>query len=198
LNIKTNNLNKELEEQAAKLFYWNGLAMEARREMTLYEMLNVEQYMAHARRFAKLYLKAMNEKDTVESRNDAVVLVFSRDIGPSRRHEYAELCFSASMCSGESETLKKDAPAKWDDLFKKFYADMYKDVLKDIPVTYDDLQTRLADLRQRRDLMDSLSECFKQRGICLTSIASNARATNDVDAIRIMDKARTAIEGARQ
>jgi len=74
LDIDITNINKELQESPGKLFYWDGLATEAKREFSIFENIEYAKYMAHARNFARMYMKVTGLKDTVDNQRDTVIL----------------------------------------------------------------------------------------------------------------------------
>jgi uncharacterized protein (DUF488 family) len=190
LDIDITDINKELQESPGKLFYWDGLATEAKRELSIFETIHYAKYMAHARNFARMYMKVTKLKDTVDNQMDTVILLYSKDATSAHRRKYAEACFGES----ESETslaayeeLKK-SPGEWTIKFKAFYQDMYKDILKDKPCFFEDIETTLIETKQKKELTEALAKAFEQRGYAITSAASNMRTTNDVDSLRLLDK----------
>ena len=191
LDIDITNINKELQESPGKLFYWDGLATEAKRELSIFETIHYAKWMAHARNFARMYMKVTKLKDTVDNQMDTVILLYSKDATSVHRRKYSEACFLESLTSEMNAESIEKLKANQDEFmgkFKAFYQDMYKDILKDKPCFFEDIETNLIEARQKKELTEALSKSFAQKGIMITSIASNMRATNDVDSLRLLDK----------
>src|SRR3990172_5854006 len=75
--IDLSNLDKELEEQPGKAYFWAVRASEAQMELELFEEIELAHYLTHCRRYAKVVLEQEWKKVTVEGLNDTVIELFS-------------------------------------------------------------------------------------------------------------------------
>ena len=194
IKIDERIINQELEQQPSKAFRWSALAIRVSKIVNLFEHAVVRPYLGHVRSYSKLWLAGAGEKETTrDDREEAAMKLFVNGLTDEQQTKNAERCligrlFGGYRGFGDEKTKAmvakhiEDNKEQWAAQVAQMRAEMY---YPKIPA-YQEVMARREEYEEKRQLSSSLAEAMKQRGICVTSIASNMRAGIGGDGIRMM------------
>lgn len=167
LYVDCHDLNKLIEQQAVQssqsLFY-NCIAAKMNSVSYMFEEKVMNEYLAHCREYASLYLLYNDRRDTKDSLNDAIVIIFNAPTA-DRQYFYASACYDASLKmkpDALGEYKKTDAYTSGLIAFSK---QMYR-----LEKTYNEMIDLKSKMQYRKELAESLAESFKQLLIASSNI----------------------------
>jgi len=185
LKINENQINHELERQPSLAFQFSAIAVRTAKILAIFEATLLKQYHAHVHEYAKHYMRAINEKDTIDGRKEYTVKLFGRDVTSEQRGELVTMALRGYMLLtltvAKLEQYISADPVRWVEQLKKFGKDMYPETL----IFYEDMVAQHENMREKKELASSLADTFRQRGIAVTSIASNLRSGGEADGLRL-------------
>lgn len=198
LGIREEAINAELRNNPGLSFDAASKAVDSKKELKLFEEGAYAAYMAHVRRYAHLYLRMVDEKDTISAVNDAVITLFSKEVSEVQRKTYAiDLCeqrLKETYGKEASNAIKSTDKDRYVNEVKSTFSDMYKHVLSPNNMPYEFWVERRIELESKYEQAAALAERFKERAHCLVAIAANLRAAGDTDAFQVHPYAVDVIE----
>jgi len=185
LGIREEAINFELTESSARSYAAAQAAIGKKKVLGDFVDGAYAAYMAHVRRYARLLIKANDEKETLSSIEDMVVLLFSKATTDDQRKEYAirlaDLHFSIVLGKKlDVIQFAKDHEEEYNKKLLEIYQDFYRYQLAG--QYYEDYTSRKRVLEAEEADAEALVEAYRQRAHCLVAIAANLRAAGDVDA----------------
>ena len=188
LTINYQDLDKLMEQQAiqaSEALAYGFIAAKMNSLCYMFEETIVNPYLAHCRKYASLYLSSQDRKDTKESLNDAITIIFS---DKADKAFYSAACFDQSLEMKKDELLehktnnKNAYTANWIGFMKEMYA---------FPDSYEILIQKKAKLQYRKEMTETLVESYKQLSISILNIiklklmGSSVMPRNVIDAYTI-------------
>ena len=176
LRIDEKQINKELEEQPARSFMYAAIAIRMAKILALYEATLLKQYQAHVHGYATLFLKATGGKDTIDGKKEAAITLFGTSVTSVQKLAHTELCLRGEklnlMTVTKLDKYIEEDIGRWGNEVEMMMSRVYPDGLQ----TYEDMVNQHEELKEKKELASSLADTFRQRGIAVTSIASNLRS----------------------
>lgn len=186
LHINEEKINFELERQPSRLFQFSAIAIRMAKILSLYEATVLKQYEAHVHSYATRFLKATGGKDTIDGKKEAAITIFGKSVSSEGKLRYAELCLRGEKLNMMSATaldkyIQGDV-GRWLAEVEMMMGRMYPAGL----FSYEDIIIQHEDMKEKKELSDSLAKSFEKRGMAVSSIASNLRASGgEADGIRL-------------
>jgi hypothetical protein len=84
------NLENAIADHAATQSYWEQLAIEFQSQAQKFENEGYARWWAHARRYARLVMRALQVSETLESLRDWVITIYSADTSTEELDGYVE------------------------------------------------------------------------------------------------------------
>lgn len=180
-----NDIELDAKQNPAREVFWESLANECK-FLLLDQELKIDEYIAYHKQFLKWYLKGKSEKDTIEGRNEAFYIVFSSNT--------TELeCRTAAIFAYRGYTEERRLPLshdewllllRWADTggeiavrnneFNEFYQRMFQ--ARRQGIFYDRLIIERNQLEEARNIIVSIADGMKQKGILLASLLSGKKS----------------------
>lgn len=178
------DISLALEFHAPSAAWWATMVSEERKRLHLFQEGVYLRYMAHCRYYAKLALKGMGDKETLEAVRDYVSILFSKDrsnLAQSliRAAWWGDLLTTHGTATAAKKHTESQATEALDRMKDSFEASVYS-WERDRNVTYDDIIALEADIKKNVEVLDAVLEAFQQRGILLSSLAADRRAEKNV------------------
>jgi hypothetical protein len=174
------DISVALEYHSPTVAWWASMVAEERDRLRRFQEGPYVQAMAHFRYYAKLALKGMGDKETLESVRDCVVLLFSK----SRQRLsdtmmkaawYGNLLTEHSTATGVKKYLDSAKKEDIEVAKEKFNQDAYYwETVQG--VSYDDVLLLDSEIQKNVEILGSVLKVFEQRGILLSSLAADKRA----------------------
>lgn len=101
------NLDLALTSQPGVLAYFEGLMSDVIREHDAFAEVFLMKWKAHSRRYARYYLLGRDRKETIESLNDAVILLFGAD-SMDERDAFLAPAYLGSLIDAHGEREGRD------------------------------------------------------------------------------------------
>lgn len=174
------DLSNSLDTHSPMVAWWGAMVSDERKRLKLFLDGPHLRYMSHCRYFAKLALKGMGDKETLESVKDYVSILFSRD-----RTKLADTLFRAAHNGHlsvehqtatavkkfqESQTHGQKSAAELD------FRELMYSWETGHGLTYDDMLEFEAELNKNVQALSTLLEAMQQRGDLLRSMVADKRA----------------------
>lgn len=184
LGIREEAINTELADSSARAYAAAQIAVEKKKLLGEFVDGAYATYMAHVRRYARLFLKASDEKETLSSIEDTVVTLFSKATTDDQRKEYAVCMVDFLMASSVGKKELTAYIKEHEEEHTQKLVDLYKDCYRYQLASqyYDDYVNRKRQLEAEFAEAEALVEAYRQRAHCLVAIAANLRAAGDIDA----------------
>ncbi len=186
LKINEDKINFELEQQPSKLFQFSAIAIRMTKILALYEATVLKQYQAHVHGYATLFLKATGGKDTIDGKKEAAITIFGKSVPSEQKLTYAELCLRGEklnfMTTTRLEKYIEEDTGRWLAEVEMMMGRAYPAGL----APYEDVIVQHEEMKEKKELADSLAKSFEKRGIAVSSIASNIRSSGgEADGMRL-------------
>jgi len=180
-SLRINSLS-DAQYHASEELFWAVLWSELNKKRANLKDLYLARYLAHCRMYAKWALKGRKEKDTIEARNDFVVLVFSSDTDDVVKRAAVVDAFKG-YCIEIGKQLTPDEAVKLDeyrrgeietpDFLKDFVEKMF--IYEKEGVYHDTIMDYLHELEEQFNVIEGILNAFRQRGIFLASMLSGSK-----------------------
>ena len=174
------DLSAALEFHSPNIAWWASMVQEEKSRLNRFEEGPYVQIMAHFRYYAKLALKGMGDKETLESVKDCVVLLFSRN-----RQKLSDTMMKAAWYGhltsayGTASAVKKYLDSLNDEEKVKAQDEFHENAYfweNAHGVTYDDVLDLHSEIQKNVEVLSKVLGIFEQRGILLSSVAADKRA----------------------
>lgn len=178
IKIDSEKIDQELERQPATGLQWAILAIRLGKIVSLWEATILKQYMGHVRTYAKWYMKAAGEKDTLDGRDETAIKLFGADLTNHQKMMYADMCCKGRALGAMTQTaltkrIEKDE-RQWSDDVTLLYEAMY---YKDLPA-YEQIMEQREQYREKRELANAIADAWRQRGFAVSKIADLVGGSN--------------------
>lgn len=174
------DISLALEDHSPTASWWAAMLAEERfRLKTFQEGLHL-RYMAHCRYFAKLAIRGLGDRETLESVRDYVSILFSREkssLVQSVLHAvwYGHLVTQHTTATAVKKHLDTQTPVMVQAAKAEQERVMYS-WEKEHDITYDDMMLLELDITKNTEVLKHIVENFAQRGVLLSSLAADKRA----------------------
>lgn len=175
------DLSRAMEYHAPSIAWWATIVSEERMRKRRFEDGPYARYMAHVRHYAKLSLKGLGDKDTLEAVRDLVVLMFSK-YRDKDNPDLAQAAYQGQLLNtyGTATAVRKyreglETAGTAQSAFDAFYQAMYRFEWEQ-EIVHEDMVDLLRDIERNVEVLDAILQAMQQRGIMLNSVASDRRA----------------------
>lgn len=174
------DINVALNDHSPQAVWWATMASEEGYRLRLFQEGLLLRYMSHCRYFAKLALKGLGDKETLEAVKDYVVILFSKDKPPMSRSIIYAAWYGSLLNENHTATAVKKLMDTWapevrNNLLVEFTKTMYT-WETDHGVTYDDIVLHESDILRNVEVLRATAEQFKQRGVLLSTMGGVKKA----------------------
>lgn len=173
------DLSRAMESHAPTMAWWATLVSEERLRKRRFEDGPYARYMAHVRQYAKLVLKGLGDKDTLEAVRDLVILMFSQHRDPDTS-DLVQAAHQGQLLNqfGTATAVRKYQEGltveQRTEALDKFRTKMYW--YETEGAQYEDMVELLRDIERNVEILDAIVQAIHQRGIMLNSVASDRRS----------------------
>jgi len=162
LTLNESELEREMAESASMEHMWHQLAIDAEYEKDQFEKIQYTQFMAHAEKYARYYLKSVDKKEpSGAAKESAVVRLFSDGVNHT---EAAVPAFKGYTEEARSVGVKPMTLEEFQDEMFQFGP------------TYEDAVARLLSLQYKANQLRAISAAFNTKSWSVKTMAANERA----------------------
>jgi hypothetical protein len=191
-DLAITDIARDVEKTTELEVFWETVAAGLRRKIA---ELNVEKerILSFWRRYVKWWLKGRGEKDTLEGRQDGLILLFSRQTSERERRINAMFAYSGYLEEIEKRKLSVDEVnnilvwAKSGDggehreahgisAFLNFYSEMLSYSVGEKGVWYEDLVEFELKLKEVQDIAEAFANAYRQKAVLLASVVSGRKS----------------------
>lgn len=174
------DISVTLDQHSPQAIWWAAMASEEGHRLRLFQEGLYLRYMAHCRYYAKLALKGLGDKETLEAVKDYVVILFSREKSTLSKSIMQAVFHGSLMTEHGTATAVKKVQESWTpDVRATMVAAFEKTMYSwenDHDVTYDDMLEVESEISKNVEVLKAASEQFKQRGVLLSASGGIKRA----------------------
>ena len=172
----SDDIDYDVDAHPAWQAFWEITASLASKEAEEFRLILCQKYFAHCRRFAKLALKGLKDKETLQSVDDMVSTIFSEETTELARERYAQAAFKGELLASLSDSKVEKAIRAGD--YAKEYADfkleMYSYSLGRAtpevgPLTYERVIRHKLNLKAQAEALKAVAFGAVSRGQMLTN-----------------------------
>jgi len=174
------DISVALDQHSPDAVWWSVMTSEERHRLKIFQEGVYLRYMAHCRYYAKLAIKGLGDKETLEAVKDYVIILFSREKGALAHSLFQAIWWGHLLTTHQTATQAKKAndfltPDLKIKTHEEFLAQMYSwERTQDI--TYEDMVETELQVSKNVEILKAVMEAFQQRGILLSSLAADRRA----------------------
>lgn len=183
LGFSEAELDTDLENHAAKQFYWESITLDAEQRLEEFENEGWAKWWAHHRIYAKWYLVSVTSGvPKLDDVRDCVILLFSEEATDEERTRWANGAFTSFLLEkhGRKAVESFGSTDKYDVQFKEFKAKMFAYQCAETPWYYETVVRTKAKYKREAGMLAKLARSMDNRGFKLHSYTNlvQAKMTN--------------------
>lgn len=174
------DISVTLDRHSPQAIWWATMAADESHRLRLFQEGPYLRYMAHCRYYAKLALKGLGDKETLEAVKDYVVILFSKERGALAKSILYAVWYGSLVTEHQTATAVKKALDAMTDEQKRAARDSFEKTMyaweAEQGVTYDDIMAVESEIVRNVEVLKTTAEQFKQRGVILSAFGGLKRA----------------------
>jgi hypothetical protein len=190
-DLAITDIARDVEKTTELEVFWETIASGLRRKIAELSM-EKERILSFWRRYVKWWLKGRGEKDTLEGRQDGLILLFSRQTTERERRVNAMFAYSGYLEEIEKRKLSVDEvnsilawaksgngggrEAQGISAFLNFYNEMLSYSVGEKGVWYEDLVEFELKLKEVQDIAEAFANAYRQKAVLLASVVSGRKS----------------------
>ncbi len=176
----SDSIDQDLSNHSSTAIWWAAMSSEEATRLHLFKEGIGLRYLAHCRYYAKLALKGLGDKETLEAVKDYVCLIFSAQRSPLCKSILQAAFYGSLLNEYGTATAVKKVQDGWTPEMKLSYYAAFERTLysweTDFAITYDTIVETEAEISKNVEVLKAVSEQFKQRGVLLSTLGGVKKA----------------------